>query len=155
VSALSDFKEGVIYASIEIEAAPEVVWDALTEPAQLTSWWGSSDTYRTFDWQIDLRPGGKWSSQAVNVDGTNAGRVYGEYHEVARPQLLVYTWTPSWDDFAETLIRVELSPTASGTRVKVRHSGFEARPASGAGHSEGWKRVLSWLAGHAASAGLR
>lgn len=155
MSALSDFKEGVIHASIEIEATPDVVWDALTEPAQLTNWWGSTDTYRTFDWQIDLRPGGRWSSQAVNVDGTNAGRVYGEYREVERPRLLVYTWTPSWDDFAETLIRVELFPTADGTQVKLRHSGFAARPASGAGHSEGWKRVLAWLAGHVAPRGLR
>lgn len=155
MSALSDFKEGVIHASIEIEATPEAVWDALTEPAQLSSWWGSSDSYRTFDWQVDLRPGGKWSSQAENVDGSNRGRVYGEYKQVERPSLLAYTWTPSWDDFAETLIVVELTPIANGTRVKVRHSGFAARPASGAAHGEGWKRVLGWLAGHTAEVGLR
>lgn len=58
MSALSDFSAGTIHASIEIEAPPDVVWDALTEPAQLMSWWGSSELYRTFDWQVDLRPGG-------------------------------------------------------------------------------------------------
>jgi uncharacterized protein YndB with AHSA1/START domain len=150
VSALADFKAGIIYASVEIDAPPEAVWAAMTEPAQLGSWWGSSDTYRTLNWQVDLRPGGKWSSDSANVDGSKTGHVRGEYVEVDRPRLLVYTWQASWDNFAETLIRVELSPTASGTHVKVRHSGFAERTASGAGHAEGWKRVLGWLSGHAA-----
>jgi uncharacterized protein YndB with AHSA1/START domain len=150
VSALSDFTAGTIHASIEIEAAPEVVWDALTEPAQLMSWWGSPDTYRTFDWQVDLRPGGKWSSRAERLDGSNQGVVHGEYLEVERPHVLVYTWIPSWDGDAETTIRMELAATAAGTRVKVRHSGFADRTASGAGHAQGWVRVLGWLAEHAA-----
>lgn len=150
MSALAELKEGIIYASIEIDAPPEAVWDAMTEPAQLASWWGSSDTYRTMNWQVDLRPGGKWSSDSANVDGSQTGHVHGEYLEVDRPRLLVYTWRASWDNFAETLIRVELSPASSGTRVTIRHSGFAERSASGAGHAEGWKRVLGWLSGHAA-----
>jgi uncharacterized protein YndB with AHSA1/START domain len=150
MTALADFKEGIIYASIDIAASPDAVWSALTEPAQLTSWWGSSDTYRTFDWEVDLRPGGKWSSKAASVDGSNVGTVHGEYLQVEPPRLLVYSWIPSWDNFAETLIRVELSATPQGTHVKVRHSGFADRTVSGTGHAEGWKRVLGWLAGHAA-----
>jgi uncharacterized protein YndB with AHSA1/START domain len=150
VTALADFKYGIIYASIEISAPPDVVWDALTDPAQLTSWWGSPDTYRTFNWEVDLRPGGKWTSDSANVDGSQTGRVHGEYREVERPRLLVFTWKASWDDFAETLIRVELAPATKGTHVKVRHSGFAERTASGTGHTEGWKRVLGWLSAHAA-----
>lgn len=150
MSALSDFQNGIIHASIEIDAPPDVVWEALTHPAQLASWWGSSDTYRTFDWEVDLRPGGKWSSKSQNVDGSNSGFVHGEYLVVERPHLLVFTWLASWDGFAETELRMELTATAGGTRVKVRHSGFAERVASGAGHSEGWKRVLGWLGGHAA-----
>ena len=148
MTALADFKYGIIYASIDIDAPPEAVWDALTDPAQLASWWGSADTYRTLNWQVDLRPGGKWSSDSARVDGTQTGNVHGEYLEVDRPRLLVYTWRASWDDFAETLIRMELTPTSAGTHVKVRHSGFAERTSSGAGHSEGWKRVLGWLSAH-------
>jgi uncharacterized protein YndB with AHSA1/START domain len=150
VSALADFKEGIIYASIDIDAPPEVVWDALTDPAQLASWWGSPDTYKTFNWQVDLRPGGKWTSDSARHDGTQSGNVHGEYLEVDKPRLLVFTWKASWDDFAETLIRAELTATASGTHLKIRHSGFAERNASGMGHTEGWKRVLGWLAGHTA-----
>jgi uncharacterized protein YndB with AHSA1/START domain len=150
VSALADFKEGIIYASVDIDAPPDAVWDAITEPAQLASWWGSDDQYRTMNWQVDLRPGGKWSSDSARVDGSQTGHVHGEYVEVERPRRLVYTWKASWDDFAETLIVMELSATASGTHVRVRHSGFAERFTSGAGHAEGWKRVLGWLSSHAA-----
>lgn len=150
MSALADFKEGVIYASIDIEAPPEAVWDAVTDPAQLASWWGSPDTYRTMNWQVDLRPGGKWSSDSARVDGTQEGHVHGEYLEVDKPRLLVFTWKASWDDFSETVIRIDLTETKTGTHVKVRHSGFAARPTSGMGHAEGWKRVLGWLEEHAA-----
>jgi uncharacterized protein YndB with AHSA1/START domain len=72
----------------------------------------------------------------------------GKYLEIERPRLLVYTWQPSWDDFVETTIRVELQAIATGTRVKVTHSGFGERAQSAAGHADGWTRVLGWLGGH-------
>lgn len=150
MTALADFRQGTIHASIDIDGPPEVVWDALTDPSQLATWWGSPDTYRTFDWEVDLRPGGKWSSKSERLDGTQQGYVHGEYLEVKPPHLLVFTWLASWDGFAETQIRVELTETATGTRVKVRHTGFGDRVASAMGHTEGWKRVLGWLGAHTA-----
>lgn len=149
MSAVADLKDGVIFAAIDIEAPAQQVWDALTEPGQLASWWGADD-YRTFNWQVDLRPGGKWSSDHARHDGSEAGSVSGEYLEVEPPRLLVYTWRPSFDAFRETLVRVELSDTPSGTRVKIKHSGFAPGSPSALGHTEGWKRVLGWLAGHLA-----
>jgi uncharacterized protein YndB with AHSA1/START domain len=150
VTAVADVSQGTIHASIDIDAAPEAVFDALVEPEQLAAWWGSAETYRTFGWKVDLRPGGDWSAQAKNeVDG-HEGSVRGKYLEIERPRLLVYTWQPSWDGFAETTIRVELSATATGTRVRVTHSGFGERAESAAAHAEGWKSVLSWLNAHEA-----
>jgi uncharacterized protein YndB with AHSA1/START domain len=152
--ALADVQAGTILASIEIEAAPEVVFDALVEPEQLMAWWGSDDTYRTSDWQVDLRPGGAWSARASSAHGEESSIVRGTYVEIDRPRLLVYTWQASWDGFAETLIRVELGASASGTRVKVTHTGFGERRESAAGHANGWCRVLEWLAEHAEVAAL-
>jgi uncharacterized protein YndB with AHSA1/START domain len=154
MSAVADLKDGVIYAAIDIDAPPEQVWDALTQPEQLSSWWGSADTYRTFNWQLDLRPGGKWSSEHERVDGTQRGTVHGEYLEVDPPRLLVYTWRPSFDAFRETLIRLELSPTASGTHVKIKHSGFIPGSPAALSHTNGWQRLLGqvsdWLMARAA-----
>jgi uncharacterized protein YndB with AHSA1/START domain len=150
VSALADLKDGVIHASIEIEAPPDAVFEAFTDPAQLAAWWGSPDTYSTTNWQVDLRPGGAWSSEPKSAADGSLSRVHGQYLEVDRPRLLVFTWQPSWENFHETVIRIEFSPTATGTHVKVVHSGFGERGVPAGSSAEGWKRVLGWLADHAA-----
>ncbi len=147
-SAVADLAEGTIHASIEIEATPEAVFDAMVEPDQLAAWWGSPDTYRTSNWQVDLRTGGSWSADAKGVKDGRSGVVRGRYLEVERPRVLVYTWQPSWDGDVETTIRVELTPTRLGTRVRITHTGFGDRLASATGHTEGWRRVLGWLGDH-------
>ena len=142
--ALANVDGGVVKAEIELAAPPERVFRSLTDASELVAWWGADEMYRTKDWVIDLRPGGKWSTRAVNADGTES-TVDGEYLEVDPPRRLVYTWRPSWDDYAVTTIEYELRPIASGTRLLVTHSGFGDRGTAAAGTGEGWKRVLEWL----------
>ena len=145
--ALANVDGGVVKAEIEIEAPPERVFHSLTDPGELAAWWGSDDMYRTHDWQIDLREGGRWSVQTRATDGTQMS-VHGTYIEIDPPRRLVYTWCPSWDDFAETTIEVDLQPTTGGTRVVVTHTGFGGRATAAEGTGEGWKRVLEWLGEH-------
>jgi uncharacterized protein YndB with AHSA1/START domain len=137
-------ESGAIHLEILINATPERVFAALTDPAQLASWWGSDDLYRTFDWKIDLRAGGSWSCQARSKEG-HLSTVHGTYLEVTPPRVLAYTWNPSWDPIPETRIRFELAPENGGTRLVVRHEGFEGYAESRQGHTFGWHRVLSWL----------
>ena len=143
--ALANVEGGVIKAEIELAVPPERVFRSLTDSSELAAWWGADEMYRTTDWVIDLRPGGKWSTLAIGTDGTKS-TVGGEYLEVDPPRRLVYTWKPSWDDFAETTVRYDLEPIPSGTRLLVTHTGFGDRTQSAAGTGEGWKRVLEWLA---------
>jgi uncharacterized protein YndB with AHSA1/START domain len=145
--ALAIVDEGVITAEIEIAAAPERVFRSLTDPAELAVWWGDDLIYRTYDWQLDLRAGGAWSTRARGADGSEM-TLGGEYLEVDPPRLLVYTWRPSWDDFVETTVRCELHPTPAGTRVRITHTGFVGRAPAAEGTGEGWKRVLEWVAEH-------
>lgn len=144
--AVADLSRGVIHASVEIAAPPELVWDAITEPSQLASWWGG-ELYRTYDWELDLRPGGAWRTKAEGRQGPTT--VHGEIVELDRPRRLVMTWHASWDGHERTLIRYELTATASGTLVRVVHDGFGARAASCENHAQGWHLVLGWLAHHA------
>ena len=136
-----------IYAEIMVEETRERVFDALTNPSELAQWWGSDEMYRTTDWQVDLRPGGAWSCQAVGADGSRSS-VGGVFLEVTPPSVLAYTWNPSWDTIPETRVRFTLDSVDGGTLVRVQHSGFEAGSAV-EGHSEGWKRVLAWLQSYA------
>ncbi len=100
--------------------------------------------YRTDDWKVDLRPGGKWSCQARSPQGDS--EVRGEYLAIEPPRLLEYTWEPSWEQYRQTIIRCTLEAIPGGTRVSVVHRGFTAGE-SATGHAEGWTRVLGWLAG--------
>ena len=145
--ALAHVDGGVVKAEIEIATSPERVFRSLTDPSELGSWWGSDDMYRTYDWQVDLREGGSWNARARTPDGTEM-TLEGVYLEIDSPRRLVYTWRPSWDEFAETTVRFELHPTAAGTRVLVTHTGFGDRAMAAEGTGEGWKRVLEWLGAH-------
>jgi uncharacterized protein YndB with AHSA1/START domain len=148
--ALANVDGGMVKAEIEIAASPDRVFRALTNGAELAAWWGSDDMYRTTDWKVDLRPGGKWSTVALGADGSQS-TVGGEYLEIDPPRRLVHTWRASWDDFAETTIRYDLEPTTAGTRVLVTHTGFGDRAEQAAGTGEGWRRVLDWLGDYAES----
>ena len=146
--AVADVTRGIIRATVDIAAPPERVFAALTEPEQLAAWWGG-ELYRTYDWQMELRPGAAWSARASGRDGEST--VGGEILEVDPPRRLVLTWEASWDAFQRTVIHYSVDPIATGTRVTVVHDGFAGRPESCENHTQGWHLVLGWLAGHAAA----
>ncbi len=140
-----DVSGETVVGEVEIEAPPEVVFSAFTTPADLAAWWGSDETYRTSNWKVDLRPGGKWSCEARSIASGQLGTVHGMYLEVERPIKLAYTWNPSWEPGEETQVHIAFDRTRSGTLVRIVHSGFGGHVKSRQGHSEGWRRVLGWL----------
>jgi uncharacterized protein YndB with AHSA1/START domain len=144
--AVADVSEGLILARVEIGVPPERVFRALASE-ELTRWWGSADTYRVTRWTGDLRVGGAWRSEGVGADGKPFS-VTGEFLEIDPPRKLVQTWRADWDGGATTTITYRLEPIAKGTRLTLRHEGFGGRPESCDGHSQGWERVLGWLAAH-------
>ena len=146
-----------VLAEIFIAAPPDRVFQALTDPAQMPLWWGEKGMYRITECQNDLRPGGKWVSVGVGADGKSF-QVDGEYIEIDRPRLLVYTWNPSFAHLHNTMVRVELEPrdvhglqhrgphrVGTGTLVKIRHEGFAGDFTQAKSHGEGWTRVLGWM----------
>src|SRR5436305_8453888 len=96
-----------ILAESFIARPPDRVFQALTDPQQMTKWWGERGVYRITENKADLRVGGKWSSTGVSADG-KPFTVDGEYVEIDRPRLLVYTWNPSFSHTVKTTVRCEL-----------------------------------------------
>lgn len=143
MSVVGDLGARTVRADLLLAAPPERVYRALTDPARLARWWGSSEHYRTFDWKLDLRPGGQWSCQVDNPARPGQS-VRGEYRVVEPPRLLEYTWSPSWEGFATSLIRIELVAEGAGTRLRLHHGGFATEEAC-RGHAAGWELVLGWL----------
>ena len=132
-----------ITESIEIEAPPERVFSAWTDPEQLVAWWGDDQSYRTTGWESDLRVGGKWIARGKSLNGRTFS-VEGEYLRVEPPNQLVFTWNKSWSAEAETVVELEFKPTAMGTLLTVRHRGFTDGPEFES-HSKGWPRVMGWM----------
>ena len=144
--AVADLSEGLILASVEIAAPPERVFAAVSS-AEVAEWWGSPEIYTVTRWTGDLRPGGAWRSEGVGADGKPFS-VGGEFVIVEPPRLLVQTWVPDWNPGPPTKIRYQLDPIPGGTRVTLRHEGFQGRNAACESHTQGWERVLDWLRNH-------
>lgn len=147
MTAVAAVNNGVITASIEIAAPPEAVFRAISSP-EITKWWGSDDMYRVMRWTGDVRPGGAWQADTRSAGGEREAIVRGTFLVVDPPRVLEHTWEPSWEGYMSTTVRYTLTPTATGTLVEVRHSGFLEAAAAGRDHAEGWKRVLGWLSEH-------
>lgn len=142
---MSEIRDAVVY-EIDVSAPLARVFAALTLPDQVPQWWGgrgAGQAYRCTKFEGELRVGGRWS--CLGVDGTGAGfEVTGVYLELEPPRVLESTWKASWTGAAETKVRWELSPSKTGTRVKICHSGLAAHPKIAMAY-RGWSQMLQWL----------
>jgi uncharacterized protein YndB with AHSA1/START domain len=145
---ISSTQDAVI-GDVEIAASPETVFAAITDPEQLKQWWGDGKNYKVERWEGEVRVGARYRSIGTGHTG-DPFEVTGEYMAVEPPRLLAYTWEASWTTgVPASLVRWELSPLQSGTRVRVTHSGFSQYPQMVQMYSNGWPGVLGWLKGFA------
>src|SRR5260370_24984552 len=146
-----------ILAEVFRAAPPARVFEAVTDPKQLTQWWGQKGVFKVLDSNYDLRPGGKWAHDGVGPNGAPF-HMEGEYLEVDPPRLLVQTRRADFVGEFETIVRWELEPrevhglhgsgthrVGTGTLVRVRHSGLAGHLEQALGHTQGWHASLDWL----------
>jgi len=133
----------VLTLELFIAAPRERIFQALTDPAQASKWWGRKDHYSFTHFVMDLRPGGKWSTTGTSPKMGDIN-VHGEFLEVDPPSRLAYTWISSWME-ALTKVLWELDSQSNGTMVRLTHSGFAGNVDQAKGHSFGWTLVFSWL----------
>jgi len=143
-----EVKGGDIDAVLDMNASPQDVYAAISDPQQIMQWWGADNAYKPTNWRCDLRVGGRWRSEGV-APGGQTFFVEGEYLAIEPHRVLEYTWNVSWMPLPTTRVRWELTPIATGTRVRVKHTGFGANTDAARSHSEersgGWAAVLIWL----------
>jgi uncharacterized protein YndB with AHSA1/START domain/uncharacterized protein YciI len=146
--AIADVTSGTILAAVEIAAPPERVFRALISPEEILRWWGSEDLYKLTQWTADFRTGGPWRAEGL-ADGSRFV-IEGKFIEIDPPRKLAQTWTPDFDQGHVTRLTYVLEPIENGTRVTLRHDGFDNRAESCRNHALGWERVLDWLENFAA-----
>lgn len=145
-SLISESNDTVV-AEIEIAAPPERVFQALTDERELLRWF-TDPSCPVKLWKMDARPGGLYryvtEKGTAVVNNLSEFECHGEILEYLPPRLLVYTWISNWHEDASlrTVVRWELSPVASGTHVKVTHTGLASEPATRKNYGSGWPDVL-------------
>ena len=138
-----------IIEDIFIDAPPERVYRALTDPSELLQWWGDPGVYWCTSWTLDLRVGGKWRSEGRSRQG-GAFSVEGEFTEIVPPRTIAFSWKPSWVE-STTQVRIVLMTEAGGTRLEWTQSGFGGNRKALDDHKGGLPSVIAWLKRHAES----
>jgi uncharacterized protein YndB with AHSA1/START domain len=119
--------------SIDIDAAPELVFQFLITNDGLTAWMGQ--------WaDLDPEPGGQF---AVDIFGSP---VRGEFLEIDPPHRVVVSWGYAGsEDLPPGASRVSftLTPIATGTRLDLLHTDLPERHAPG--HDRGWRHFVKRL----------
>ncbi|MCI1193828.1 SRPBCC family protein [Calidifontimicrobium sp. SYSU G02091] len=85
----------IVFARV-LDAPREAVFDAWTDPAQITAWFGPAGT--TIETrEIDIRPGGVWRFDMVAADGTRYGNRM-VFHIIDRPRRIEVDHGSDCDD---------------------------------------------------------
>ena len=117
----------------DLDHAPEKVWRALTDPDLLAQW-----LLPVVDGQLVLAPGTTFTLKTQPYPGWD-GTVQCRCVEIEPQRKLRYTWSVP---FLDTVVTFTLTPTASGTRLSLVHSGFKPdQKQNFAGARYGWKMM--------------
>jgi uncharacterized protein YndB with AHSA1/START domain len=131
-----------IRKTIIIDATPEVVFKAITDPNELTHW---------FPDQAILEPkvGGKMKFSFFKTDSQYRQMDYfpeGIISEFVPNKKISYTWQePNIPDFPKTIVTWDLERIDNDkTRLRLLHTGFSPDEIARK-HNEGWSYFLSEL----------
>jgi uncharacterized protein YndB with AHSA1/START domain len=134
-----------IVSEIDIAAPIERVFSAISDAEEVRR---RSPELAAFE--MDTRVGGLWFLEVrlqQPYRGFSVIRHEGEILELVPPRLLVYTWFAEFHRYPNmrTIVRWELTPTKTGTHVKLTHSGLASDPAAAKDYAGGWPGVVEKL----------
>lgn len=134
-----------IEREVVIAAPIERVWEVVTRPEHVGSWFGDAGA------EIELRPGG-----AMTITWVEHGTCHATVERVEPPHAFAYRWArPAHQAVREgnsTLVEFTLEAQGGQTRLRVVESGFrgleisaEEQARYAEGNTEGWMMELDEL----------
>jgi len=105
-----------IRRSVELDAAVDDVWEAVTTPELLSGWLEG-------DLELDVRPGG----EGVLVEPDGAVRRM-RVEELEPTRRLALQWWPADGSGPASTVEMDLEPTPGGTRLVVTETLLVLRP---------------------------
>jgi uncharacterized protein YndB with AHSA1/START domain len=122
--------ESIAY-EFDLQHSPEKVWRALTDPSLLAEWLLPAVG-------LELEPGAAFTFQTQPHPGWD-GTVNCRFLEIEPGKKLSYAWVVAEMD---TVVTFTLTPTSSGTRLSLLHSGFRPDQRQNFGGARyGWKMM--------------
>ena len=126
-----------------IRASAERLFQAWTDPSQLTQWWGPAGV-QCIEAQVDLRMGGRYRIANRLPDG-NTLWITGEFEVIQPPRKLVYTWRIEPEAKISERVTVQFESGGDATEVIVTHESIPNETARDM-HENGWHGCLDGLA---------
>ncbi len=126
-----------------LNAPPEKVYAAWTNPQKMTRWFGPANArIGSVEADIDARIGGRFRiSFSTDDEYFEAG---GVYREVVPNQKLVFSWAWHSTPERESQVTISLKPDGDGTLLTLHHEQFFDTAARD-GHERGWAGMLDNL----------
>lgn len=125
-----------IHQEVTIEASPERVYRALTDAKQFAELSGGAAA------EIAPEAGGAFSAFGGMIEGRNV--------ELVPNRRIVQEWrVANWEPGVYSLVRFELQPEGTGTRLVFDHSGFpegEREHLASGWHQQYWEPLRRYLA---------
>jgi uncharacterized protein YndB with AHSA1/START domain len=134
-------------------APSERIFALLTEPAELTKWWGPHGfTTPEIELELSVGAGYRYTMQPPSGD---AFHLSGEFLDIDRPQRLAYTfrWEEPDPDDRETVVILSLHAVGQATEVSLSQGEFATKERL-ALHRSGWTNSFEKLS-DAIGAGLQ
>lgn len=128
--------------SVLLEASPEKVWAAWTQPEFIMKWFGSDPNGTVIEANMNVQPGGSYVITFRDSDGTEHTCV-GKYQRVNEPFELSFTWEWKSEPGQVSNVSIDLVPSDGKTFMKFSHT--ELGASSAHQYEEGWKRTFEKL----------
>jgi uncharacterized protein YndB with AHSA1/START domain len=145
----SDSQQETLVVRKTIQASPERLFAAWTDPEQLRAWWGPEGII-CIAADVDLRRGGRYRIGNLLPD-QRVLWIVGEFEVVEPPRRLVYTWRLEGISETEERVTVQFESQGAATEVIVTHERIPSRELRNQ-HERGWEGCLSGLAEYLAAA---
>jgi uncharacterized protein YndB with AHSA1/START domain len=128
--------------SKRLDASPEAVFDAWTDPEGMGAWFSPMTTASVP--KLDLRVGGDFQ---IDMHGEDMDFVHtGRYLEIDRPRKLAFTWISGGTQDQETVVTLNLEADGDGTLLTLTHERFP-NTESRDNHAKGWAAIMEKFVG--------
>jgi len=127
-----------------INATPEKIYAAWTEPENLIGWFGPASVKQgSMSAEIDARAGGRYRISFDDERGEHF-EVRGIYRDVVPNVRIVFSWAWHSTPERESLVTVTLKPDGGGTLLTLHHEQFFDESARDR-HERGWTELIDKL----------